>query len=74
VTAITAARPALSCGLEVWAGRPRATNRSADQRLQAAIRWAEHLDDGLEAKRGTLPVVLEGGSGEPAKCLFCHRG
>jgi DNA-binding CsgD family transcriptional regulator len=58
------------CGLAVWAGHLRATNRAADQRLQAAIRWAEHLDDGVEAKRGTLPVVLEGGSGEPANVCF----
>jgi DNA-binding CsgD family transcriptional regulator len=54
------------CGLAVWAGRLRATNRVADQRLRAGIRWAQNLDEGLEARRGTIPIVLEGGDGEPA--------
>ena len=54
------------CGLAVWAGHLRATSRAADQRLQGAIRWAKHLDDGIDSKRGTIPIVLEGGSGEPA--------
>ena len=54
------------CGLAVWSGHLRATSRAADQRLQAAIRWAKQLDDGIEARRGTIPIVLEGGSGEPA--------
>ena len=29
---------------------------------QAAIRWAQNLDAGIEAKRGTIPIVLEGGA------------
>lgn len=64
----TAAEKAIAegCGLAVWSGRLRATNRTADQRLQAAIRWAGQLDAGIESRCGTLPVVLEGGDGEPA--------
>lgn len=49
----------------VRAGRLRAADRSADQRLQAAIRWAGHRDDGMWPRHGTLPVLLGGGDGEP---------
>ena len=58
------------CGIAVWAGHLRATSRPADQRLQAGIRWAHHLDDGVEARRGTIPIVLDGGSGEPANVCW----
>ncbi len=58
------------CGLAVWSGRLRATNRAADQRLQAGIGWAAHLDSGVESRRGTLPIVLEGGRGQPASVCW----
>jgi DNA-binding CsgD family transcriptional regulator len=54
----------------VRAGRLRATDRTADQRLNAAIRWAARLDDGLYPARGSLPVVLDGGDGEPANVCW----
>lgn len=57
-------------GMVVRAGHLRAIDRSADQRLQAAIRWAGHLDDGLWPRRGTLPIVLDGGRGEPANVCW----
>jgi DNA-binding CsgD family transcriptional regulator len=49
----------------VRAGRLRATDRAADQRLQAAIRWAGHRDDTMWPRHGTLPVLLGGGYGDP---------
>ena len=49
----------------VRAGRLRATDRAADQRLQAAIRWAGHRDDTMWPRHGTLPVLLGGGHGDP---------
>jgi DNA-binding CsgD family transcriptional regulator len=63
-----AARKALAsgCGLALWAGHLRATTRAGDQRLQSAILWAASLDQGIESRRGALPVVLDGGAGEPA--------
>jgi DNA-binding CsgD family transcriptional regulator len=57
-------------GVVVRGGRLRAINRSADQRLQSAIRWAGQLDDGLWPRRGTLPIVLHGGHGEPASVCW----
>jgi DNA-binding CsgD family transcriptional regulator len=51
--------------LAVRAGRLRATDRSADQRLQAAIRWAGYRDDTMWPRHGSLPVILGGGHGEP---------
>jgi DNA-binding CsgD family transcriptional regulator len=58
------------CGIAIWSGRLRATARAGDQRLQAAIRWAAGLDLGLESRKGWLPVVLEGGSGESANICW----
>jgi hypothetical protein len=58
------------CGLAVHAGRLRAKERTADQRLQASIRWAARLDEGVEARRGAAPIVLEGGRGEPANVCW----
>jgi len=52
--------------LAITGGRLRATDRPADQRLQAAIRWAARLDDGLYPTRGALPIVLDGGHGAPS--------
>jgi DNA-binding CsgD family transcriptional regulator len=54
----------------VRAGRLRAVDRTADQRLQAAIRWAGHRDDGVWPRHGTLPIVLDGGHGEPANVCW----
>jgi DNA-binding CsgD family transcriptional regulator len=51
--------------LAVRAGRLRATDRSADQRLQAAVRWAGHRDDTMWPRQGALPVIVGGGHGEP---------
>lgn len=57
-------------GMAVRAGRLRATDRAADQRLQAAIRWAGDLSDEGWARHGALPVVLGGGDGEPANVCW----
>jgi DNA-binding CsgD family transcriptional regulator len=54
----------------VRAGRLRAVDRAVDQRLQAAIRWAAGLGDGVWPRHGTLPVVLDGGRGEPANVCW----
>lgn len=64
--------------LVVRAGRLRAVERGADQRLQAAIRWAARLDEGPAAqhtipnaaRQGTLPIVIGGGHGEPANVCW----
>jgi DNA-binding CsgD family transcriptional regulator len=57
-------------GLAVRANKLRASGKEADQRLRAAIRWASQLDERLDASAGTLPVVLEGGRGEPARVCW----
>jgi DNA-binding CsgD family transcriptional regulator len=49
----------------VRSGRLRAADRAADQRLQAAIRWAGYRDDTMWPRHGTLPVLLGGGNGDP---------
>lgn len=54
----------------VRAGRLRATNKVADQRLQAAIRWAGHRDDTMWPRHGTLPVLLGGGQSEPVEVCW----
>ena len=48
----------------VRAGRLRAVDRAADQRLQAAIRWAGSFDDSHFSwpRHGALPVMLRRGS------------
>jgi hypothetical protein len=64
--------------LVVRAGRLRAVDRGADQRLQAAIRWAASLDEGRAAqhsipnaaRQGTLPIVIGGGRGEPTNVCW----
>jgi DNA-binding CsgD family transcriptional regulator len=56
--------------IAVRVGRLRAVDRGADQRLQAAIRWAAHLDEGLYPGRGALPIVLDGGDGQPANVCW----
>jgi DNA-binding CsgD family transcriptional regulator len=58
------------CGLAVSAGRLRATGRAGDQRLQAAIRSAARLDEDIESRRETRPVVLDGARGEPANVCW----
>jgi DNA-binding CsgD family transcriptional regulator len=57
-------------GIVVRAGCLRAVDRALDQRLQAAIRWAGHRDDGIWPRRGALPIVLDGGRGEPANVCW----
>jgi DNA-binding CsgD family transcriptional regulator len=63
-------------GITVRAGRLRAVDRAVDQRLQAAIRWAASLCDHVWTRHGTLPVVVDGGDGEPAiVCwVIAHNG
>lgn len=64
--------------LVVRAGRLRAVDRGADQRLQAAIRWAASLDEGPAAqhsipnaaRQGSLPVIIGGGHGEAANVCW----
>lgn len=57
-------------GIVVRAGCLRAVDRTLDQRLQAAIRWAGHRDDGIWPRRGALPIVLDGGRGGPANVCW----
>jgi len=54
----------------VRAGRLHASNKAADQRLQAAIRWAGYRDDTMWPRHGTLPVLLGGGQGEPVEVCW----
>lgn len=54
----------------VRAGRLRAADRAADQRLQAAIRWAGHRDDTMWPRHGTLPVLLGGGHVDPVEVCW----
>jgi DNA-binding CsgD family transcriptional regulator len=56
----------------VRAGRLRAVDRAADQRLQAAIRWAGPIDDSHFdlPRHGTLPIVLDGLHGETAEVCW----
>jgi DNA-binding CsgD family transcriptional regulator len=61
---------AASEAIEIRGGRLRALDQSADQRLQAAIRWAAHLDDGLYPVRAGLPIVLDGGHGAAANVCW----
>ncbi|HTV68873.1 MAG TPA: helix-turn-helix transcriptional regulator [Rhizobiaceae bacterium] len=58
------------CGLVIRAGRLRALDRAADQRLTATVDWAAKLDEGLEGRREAVPIVLEGGRGEPANVCW----
>lgn len=53
--------------LVVRSGRLAIRDHRADQRLQAAIRWAAGRNKSFMPARGALPVVLEGGHGVPAK-------
>jgi DNA-binding CsgD family transcriptional regulator len=61
---------ASSEAIEIRGGRLRALDQSANQRLQAAIRWAARLDDGFYPVRAGLPVVLDGGHGAPANVCW----
>ena len=55
----------------IRAGRLRATGRTVDQRLQAAIRWAAGvLDSGLYPSSAGVPIVLDGGDGVPASVCW----
>jgi DNA-binding CsgD family transcriptional regulator len=58
------------CGLAIHAGKLRALDRGGDKQLQPAVRWASRLDIGLDARRGALPIVLEGGRGQPANVCW----
>lgn len=53
--------------LVVRGGKLRIRDGRADQKLQAAIRWAASLDATIIPGRGALPIVLDGGEGLPAK-------
>ena len=59
-------------GIAIRAGRLRAADRVADQRLQAAIRWAGPIDETHYdlPRHGTLPIVLAGGGGERANVCW----
>jgi DNA-binding CsgD family transcriptional regulator len=66
---VAAAALAADEDLVVRAGRLRIRDRNADQKLQAAIRWAADLGSALFAvrRRGALPIVLSAGEGLPTK-------
>jgi DNA-binding CsgD family transcriptional regulator len=56
--------------IEILGDKLRAADRTADQRLKAAIRWAAHLGDGLYPARGGLPIVINGGHGVAANVCW----
>lgn len=47
--------------LVVRNGRLRLRDNHADQKLQAAIRWASTLDSSYMSQRGAVPIVVEAG-------------
>jgi len=53
--------------LVVRNGRLQLRDSIANQKLQAAIRWAAELDSGVVPNRGAMPIVLDAGEGIPAR-------
>jgi DNA-binding CsgD family transcriptional regulator len=53
--------------LVIRGGRLRVRDSRCDRKLQAAIRWAASLDQGLNSGRGSVPVVMEAGEGLPTR-------
>ena len=52
-------------------GRLRIRDSRADQKLQAAIRWAAQMaDDGVMSRHGAMPIVIEGAEGVPAQICW----
>jgi DNA-binding CsgD family transcriptional regulator len=60
--------------LVIRAGKLHIRDSRADQRLQAAIRWAAARDATLIPERGALPIVLEAGEGLPTKVWWVIAG
>jgi DNA-binding CsgD family transcriptional regulator len=53
--------------LTIRSGHLHVRDTAVDRRLQAAIRWAAEHDKTFLPTRGTVPIVLAGGHGVPAK-------
>jgi DNA-binding CsgD family transcriptional regulator len=53
--------------LVIRGGKIRIRDARADQKLQAAIRWAAQLDSGVMSRHGALPIVLDAGEGVPSR-------
>src|SRR4029078_6249884 len=57
-------------------GHIRFRDAKANQKLQAALRWAAARDKSLLPERGALPVPIEAGEGLPTKVywIFAEGG
>ena len=62
--------------LVVRNGRLHIRDEEADRRLYDGIRWAAELGSDFIPRRGSLPIVLEAGEGNPAKVwwIFADGG
>ncbi|WP_423067554.1 response regulator transcription factor [Devosia sp. CN2-171] len=56
--------------LTIRNGRVRFRDSKANQKLQAALRWAAARDTSLLPQRGTHPIVIEAGEGLPTKVYW----
>jgi DNA-binding CsgD family transcriptional regulator len=56
--------------LTIRNGRVRFRDTKANQKLQAALRWAAARDAFLLPMRGTMPIVLDGGEGLSMKVYW----
>lgn len=48
-------------------GKLRVRNAAGQRRLMAALTWAAGVDSGYNPQRGNMPIVLEGGEGQPTR-------
>ena len=60
--------------LVIRGGKLHIRDSRADQKLQAAIRWAASKDSTLIPEHGALPIVLEAGEGLPTKVWWVIAG
>jgi DNA-binding CsgD family transcriptional regulator len=51
-------------------GRLRMRDSRADQKLQAAVRWAAGLDLKVVPGRGALPIIVDRGEGSPMSVFW----
>lgn len=54
----------------IRAGRLRLRESGADDRLQAAIRWAAGVDTAYMSTHGAVPVVVQAGEGLPTRVFW----
>lgn len=48
-------------------GKLRVRNAAGQRRLAAALAWAANVDGGYNPQRGSMPIILEAGEGEPTR-------